>query len=230
MIRLSIPKAAAVGDQVRLSGDDAHYLKTVMRVRPGDSFELLTPEGRLFRAEMGEADLAAVVEELAPPIPVPIHITLYQALLKGDRMRDVVEKGTEVGISRFVPLVTARTVVREASSAKQQRWQTVAKEAAEQCRRREVPTVEPVRDWHRLDPNIGGSWWVLSPQGASWLSLRSEIRDRTLHVVVGPEGGLTDDEVSQLVHQGAKAVSLGPRIYRAENAGVWAALLVLSCS
>lgn len=230
MIRLSISKAVAVGDQVRLSGDDAHYLKTVMRVRPGDSFELLTSEGRLFRAEMGEADSAAVMEELAPPAPVAIHITLYQALLKGDRMRDVVEKGTEVGISRFVPLVTARTVVREASSAKQQRWQTVAKEAAEQCRRREVPAVEPVRDWRRLDPAVGGSWWVLSPQGDPWMALRSEIRDRTLHVVVGPEGGLTDDEVAQLVHRGAKAVSLGPRIYRAENAGVWAALLVLSCS
>jgi 16S rRNA (uracil1498-N3)-methyltransferase len=140
----------------------------------------------------------------------------------------VIEKGTEVGVDGFEPFVAERSVVREVSENKWTRWRRVAKEATEQCRRSEVPRLFPLRNGVgelTLQAEEVGIVW--DPHGmpidAWW---HAQQPPRRIKVVNGPEGGLSAGELSQLRDQGFAPVRLGPRIFRAENAGIFGALLI----
>lgn len=224
MIRLAVDAGQIEGGAVRLTAKQRHYLSNVMRVGAGDEIEILVSGQALYRARF-EGAAAVLTESLALPAEAPVHITLYQALLKGDRFSEVVEKGTEAGIRRFVPVVTNRAIVRDVPDAKLKRWQAIAREAAEQSRRASIPEVAPVSSLRDVTLAPGMVGLCLDPAGEPW-PWPSVGEWASAAVVVGPEGGLDEGEARALAERGFQRRSLGPFIFRAENAGVWTAVLL----
>lgn len=224
-----------------LSDADVHHALDVLRLGPGDHIICVdgcgaAMEVRITAVRDGviEAEAVAAVES----VPVP-RVWLVQGLAKGEKMDAVVRQATELGVERIVPLASSRSVVRldaAKADAKRARWQRVAREAAKQSQRSNVPDIAPIADVAALAEELGGAALVLvaweDASGAP--SVRQAIGDADLSpdqavaVVVGPEGGLAPDEVGALVKAGAKTVWLGPTILRTETAGVVAVALALS--
>lgn len=225
MIRLALTADQIGGDIAELSSEQRHYLIRVMRLGPGDSIIALTAEGSRVAALIDRDRL-----RLAEPIslaPAPrLHITLAQSLLKGDRFSEVLDRGTQAGIAAFQPVLTVRTLAREPHERRSERWRKIVTEAAEQCGREDIPALYPAIDLGEIKPDAP---CVALIPGALPLD---EVFDRLggperLWVLCGPEGGLEWAELERLpVHP----AGLGPRIFRAENAGAFAAFWLLAVS
>jgi 16S rRNA (uracil1498-N3)-methyltransferase len=221
----------AVGpDRVRFDAGEAHHLRRVLRLRPGAVVEATDGTGRLYtvRLEALESDQAwGTIETQAEPTrESPCAITLAQAVLKGDRMSWLVQKATELGVARIVPMETARVVARPAagSAARQTRWQRIAREAVKQCSRVVVPAVEPPRPFAEVMREIPqhDAAWLCWEGGGQPLDAMAAKRSRPARILllVGPEGGFTPEEVALAEAAGARVASLGPRVLRAESAGL----------
>lgn len=170
----------------------------------------------------------AVAIELGPPAPCApepsAYVTLFAAVLKGDRQDWLIQKAVELGVSRIQPLLCARGVVKGSAPDRTERWQRIAREAAEQCERGIVPQVADPVPLERA--TWGGAMALICTerQGQPLLAVLQALQAhpgiRRLAVFVGPEGGWTPEEVSALLARGALAVSLGPRVLRAETAAL----------
>jgi 16S rRNA (uracil1498-N3)-methyltransferase len=194
-----------------LSADDEHHLRTVLRARSGEEIVVTNGEGSWSLCEVGDVGLHRVTPvEVDAPTP---ETTLYLAPLKGDRSEWVVAKATELGVSRVVPLVSERLVVKFKGEVRDKivaRWRRIAAEANGQCRRTHFVAVdEPVRvrdvPAHVAVADFDG--------GAQWGNVRA--------VAIGPEGGWAPGEWTE-----RQTLSLGPTVLRAETAGVVAASLL----
>jgi len=243
MQRYFVPPEQIEGGRVRLTGDDAHHLATVMRARPGDEFVVCDGSGAEWpaRAECLTPGLveAALGERRRSPAEMAWKITVAQSLPKGDKLETVVQKGTEAGAYAFRPFQSKRTIVQydERKEGKRlERWRKIAKEAAQQAHRGIVPDVMPVCSWRSLVAAFGEYDLVLlcyEEEGRSGTGLRSVLNDKkrgfgaepNVLVVIGPEGGFAPEEAEQAVAAGAVAVGLGRRILRTETAG----LVALAC-
>lgn len=236
------PSALSVGDggqqQVTIEGADAHHLARVLRAKPGDRITVTDGQGNLYAVELTTVTPETVrgaVRQAGPDHTEPaVKITLFQSILKGEKMDWVLQKGTEIGITAFVPFLSARTIARPAPHQfvkKQERWQKIVAAAAKQSGRGLIPTVHPVTVWPEIPLKLAGQFTLVAWEGETTCSLRQALSVRpglaAAQVVIGPEGGFTPDEVAALVHHGAVAVSLGPRILRAETAGPLTAGLLL---
>lgn len=216
--------------EVRLLGAEAHHLRDVLRVRPGAPVRGFDGGGHEAAGIVGAVDETSVTLRFEAPHPAtveaPVRLTLAVALLKGDKLAEVVRRGTELGAWRFATFTCRRGDVPSVSPAKLARWRRVAQEAAKQSGRALVPEVlEPVA----LDALVlDGPALVADPRAEATLgeALGSVEADR-LTLVTGPEGGLTEGEVEALVARGARSVRLGPRILRAETAPIALAAAVL---
>lgn len=241
MHRFFIPPGWIRGDQVLLGGEVAHQLRQVLRLRPGARIVVLDNRGTEYEIALVSVENKAargdiVARRLATGEPLA-QVTLYQALLKKDNFEWVLQKGTEIGVSRFVPVVTARTVAgggAGVSAARQERWARIVREAAEQARRGALPGVgAPLSFGDALDDSAAADLSLIAWEEERATSLRAAVAPlRTTHapqvaVFVGPEGGFTADEVSQATARGVVPVTLGARTLRAETAATVAALLVL---
>lgn len=217
-----------VGERVELAADDARKLRVVLRAATGEGVEILDSAGRLFGATLrfdGERTSAVLDRELATPPPPSLRVTLAQGVPKGQKMDFVVEKATELGIAAIVPFWSARTV-GGAREGRIERWRRLAKSAAQQCGRSDVPAVEEPVDFADLvaripDFEVALAPWELAPR----IPLRERIpplveRARSALIVIGPEGGLSAAEALALESAGAHLISLGSRILRTETAGL----------
>lgn len=208
-------------------GQARHALR-VLRMRPKDRFVAFDGLGHQWEAELvqvGPAPCARVLRAL-PEVRVPYRLTLYQGVPKGERMDLVVRMGTELGVSAFVPVRTARTVARGDRS---ERWRRVAAEASKQCGRAAVPEVERVVGFPQALQRFAGHEvrLVLWEGGGQALARALPPHARDVGVFVGPEGGLDPKEVARLQQVGTLC-SLGPLVLRTETAAVAAAAVVLS--
>jgi 16S rRNA (uracil1498-N3)-methyltransferase len=200
-----------------LNGDDLHHLERVLRLRPGERVTVSDGQGGLlacrFRAGATlEVDGDAVFEERPQPA-----ITVGFAVVKGERPEWTVQKLTEVGVDRIVPLSTARSVVRwdgDRADRNVRRLNRAVREAAMQSRRRWLPVVEPLRPVDALVAELGDSVAFAHPGGSRPTLTRPS-------VVIGPEGGWTDEELA-----GRPTLGLGSTILRAETAAIAAAVLL----
>lgn len=234
MPRIFIDPRAITGDHVHLGAGDAQYLTRVMRLGRGDEVELLDGTGEVLRSVIEEAHregvTARVVERYEAPEP-PVPITLYQALPKGDKLELIIQKATELGVGRIVPIPAVRSVVQlkgDRAEAKVVRWQKIAQEAAEQCERGKVPVVdvpEPLKDLVIPDGTLA---YVLSERvtGPSLVQALPPHPPMGVALFVGPEGGWAPEELDRLRAMGVAEISLGRRILRTETAGL-AALAIL---
>ncbi len=227
--------AAIRNGLAELHGEDARHLTRVLRAAAGQRYEISDNES-VWLAEIvearGERVVFRVVEALSAP-EMPVRITLCAALVKFDRYEWAIEKATELGVERIVPVETARTEkgLREAAVKRAARWARIAREASEQSRRARVPEILPVAG---LGAALAerAEWRYFLEEGSAaplWRGLPADrARPATAALLVGPEGGWTDEERGAAAAAGWLAVSLAPQILRAETATAAAVAIVMN--
>jgi 16S rRNA (uracil1498-N3)-methyltransferase len=205
------------GDALRLPEGEARHVLKALRGRQGDVLEVVDADRRLFLAELRGRGEACVLEAPEAPDHEDLDLSLYQAVPKGGRMDLVVEKATEVGATRIVPLVTERGIVLP-RSGKVERWRRVAEAAARQSLRLRVPEVAELVHFSQAVRGVGGGGVLL--HNAPYLEpLEAVIRD-PVSLFIGPEGGWSEDELRDAEEAGLAMAQLGPYRLRSETAGM----------
>jgi 16S rRNA (uracil1498-N3)-methyltransferase len=219
---------------VQLEGSEAHHLLHVLRLTVGDDVELFNGEGGAAAAEITAVSRSSVELQIQPRREsakiVKRTVDLATAVPKSDRFRWLVEKATELGIGRLLPLQTSRSVVHPSDGKLQKMRQTVIA-ACKQSGRNRLMTIEPIFSWNSLiaEEFSGKSVIVAHPTGEPLLPLlaASDV-DRQLLLVIGPEGGLSDEEVEQATSAGVILANLGDNILRIETAALALAAICLN--
>ncbi|MFN2454670.1 MAG: 16S rRNA (uracil(1498)-N(3))-methyltransferase [Pyrinomonadaceae bacterium] len=238
--RFFAPPGAFAEDAVTLAPEEARHLRDVLRLEAGDEAFVFDGEGREYRCtirEIGRGRDATAVLEVRESVAAasnesPLQLTLGLALLKGEKFDLVVQKATELGVMRIMPVVTTRSDVRLRDAADAQRrrarWQRVALEAAKQSGRARVPQIDEPITFEKLMESLSASdetprvmfaeraGGKLSDAVAEWRSGKSV----GLVALVGAEGGWTDEEIARASQAGWRVVTLGGRILRAETAAI----------
>jgi 16S rRNA (uracil1498-N3)-methyltransferase len=224
------PAGLRPGARVDLPSVEAHHVQRVLRLRPGQRLSAFDGAGREWWATLIDVTDAAVTveidEEITAPVEAPIPVTLFQSWCEPVRMEWALQKGTELGLAALHP-VCGRTSRGAASPNRLRRWRRIVAEACKQCGRRRLPRVEPLETFP--DPDSGTLAILLDPSpGALPLGrLLEGVAPRPVWLAVGPAGGLSAETVGRLVAVGWRRGTLGPRILRAESAGLAAAAIVL---
>lgn len=222
------------GETIILSGEDARHLLKVLRITIGEKIELCGSEGICHEAAVTalqkDAVSCALTRQLTDTEP-QTKVDLAFGLLKGEKTDFVLQKATEVGIHRFLPFISERTVVRE-QDAKTERRQKIVRSAAAQSHRSRIPQVlDPCHflDLHGLFAGYDNVllFWEAHAGQSLVEALGPAVRSTHILLITGPEGGFSVQEAESAKAAGAKIVTLGPRILRAETAAVAAAALVL---
>ena len=221
------------GFTARLAGPEAHHLIHVMRAKPGTRAVLFDDTGAEFAAAVTRVDRATVELQIEQRTEVdrelPLEIVLAVALPKGDRQRWLIEKATELGLSRIVPLKTERGVAQPVEQAVKRLRRTVV-EASKQCGRNRLMQIDTPADWPDFVATTQDvpSRLVAHPNGyhAAPGPLSVASLPRPVLLAIGPEGGFTDEEIAIAVTAGWHTVDLGPRILRVETAALLLSTLV----
>jgi 16S rRNA (uracil1498-N3)-methyltransferase len=202
-----------------------HQIRHVLRLRAGDQVSVFDGSGREWLARL-EGDSAELDRPLEPAVEPQTYLTLYQALIKPAHFEFVLQKGTELGVSRFVPFLAERSV---ATGEKAARWRSIMVAAAEQSGRRVVPEIDSLRSFDDVIAEATREGVPFMPwEGCEQPKLSSVHRHaRRLSLIIGPEGGFTEGEVQRARARGAVTVSLGRRILRSETAAIAAVTLLL---
>lgn len=239
MHRFFVPPTHIEAGRVTLTTEASRQLARVLRARAGDCIIVLDDSGYEYAVTLDSVtalhSTGIINDRYIGEGEARLSITLYQGLMKSDRFEYVLQKGTELGISRFVPIISKRTVARNVVSPNRLvRWSKIIREAAEQAGRCRLPVLEETLSFSEAcgrisKPAIIG-WESERDTGirATLLRLKAEIEaTQTISMVIGSEGGLEDSEVEYALSRGIAPVSLGRRILRAETAGIIAAAAVL---
>lgn len=238
MHRFFVEGTARPGEVLVFPAAAARQMVRVLRLGAGARVLAVDADGWELTVELTRADARAaegrVLARDRRRTEPPVRVVLAQGIPRGDKMDWVVQKGTEVGVSGFIPVVTARTTVDLSGKEerRRERWQRVAREAAEQAGRTAVPSVGAVCGLGEAVAQLAGLDLFLVPweeEEARGLRevLRGAASPRSVGILIGPEGGLTREEVELARGRGAVAVTLGPRLLRTETAGPVTAAIVL---
>jgi 16S rRNA (uracil1498-N3)-methyltransferase len=231
MYRVRIPPGMQVGEQLTLPTSEAHYVAHVLRLQSGDDVQAFDGAGQAFQLRLLTVSLAGVEGQLLTTLPsweeTARPVILGQGLPKGAKMDVIVEKCSELGLTTLVPLHTERTVVQVAGreAGKLARWRRVAEAAARQCRRQvflDLKTPVSLEDFcttYRTAPVKIVCWEEEQTQGLRQV-LHPLAGQSPVVVLIGPEGGLTAQEVAVARSYGFLPVSLGPRLLRTETAAI----------
>ena len=231
--RLYIPGRLAPGP-LSLDSATAHRLSVVMRLRPGDPFLVFSGEGKEWTATVSSVaknSLQAVIGEVTRSVaPLSLVIECWCALVRPNRFDWAIEKCTEAGVDIFRPMTSEHSARGEAPGAgRQERWERLAVEAAEQSGRLSIPVIAPVAKFEQLLEQPIGTLIVFHRDGRPWQETVQLVPEQgRVTVAVGPEGGLSDGEIATARAHGALVVSLGPNILRTETAAVAAIVLLRS--
>lgn len=222
---------------LRLEGEEAHHCRSVMRCREGEWVTIFDGRGREASARITSLSKTEVNLEKGEDKPQsirPTEIVLAQAIPKGKNMEWIIQKATELGASRIVPLMTSRTIVEidaRESEKKRQKWQRVALEACKQCGQNWLPVVDaprPLADFIREDSaslrlvaSLGETAITLKKIMADWNSQMAVPPD-SASIMIGPEGDFADEEMASTLSHGFRPLSLGPLVLRSETAAIHA--------
>ncbi len=238
--RFFVPPEWLQGEEVEITGPLVHRMRNVLRLKPHDRVILLDNSGWEHQVELVAVDGERIVgrplqKSLATSEP-RTKITLYQSFLKSRAFEGVLKRCTEVGVVAFVPVVAARCVISslgDIGEQKWERWKKIILEAAEQSRRGRLPLLQPGlflrQAWQQAQQ---GGLTIVPWEEERSTSLRSVLtqadpRPFSINLFIGPEGGFDPQETEQGKSYGAVPVTLGPRILRAETAGLAAAAAIL---
>jgi 16S rRNA (uracil1498-N3)-methyltransferase len=233
LTRVYVDAVLTSGSVVELSRDTAAHVAKVLRARDGDELVLFNGDGREFHGAIESVRGSRVLASVGDGRPVnresPLPVTLVQCVPRGDRMDFIVQKATELGVSRIVPILSERSVVRldaRQGESKTAHWRAVAVSACEQCGRNRLPLIDAARPLlHYLGESAPGDGLrlVFEPdresqeRGAGGAAQGSW---RTAEIAIGPEGGFGSDELEAFRVAGFFRVALGPRVLRTETAAI----------
>jgi len=219
-------------DLIVIDGDDVKHIKKVLRLNPGDSITVCDGKGNDYHASIKDIEsnrvIAAILDVYKSGTEPPIEVTLFQGIPKSDKMDFIIQKSVELGVSRIVPVITERTVVKldskKDATNKVTRWQRISLEAAKQCNRGFVPRVENPVDYEEALKLCQQSYLKIMPyEKENKYNLKKCLYGcdpAKTAVFIGPEGGFSEEEVKKASASGVKPVTLGPRILRTETAGI----------
>jgi len=224
----------------RLDSQASHHLVRVLRVAIGDVIMLFDGTGQEAEATLLDLDPQSVSAQVSSVVTVNresrVQVTLIQALCSGDKMDWVIEKSTELGVARILPVTADRSVLRlegERAEKRLAHWQRIAQAASAQCGRTRVPQINSIvkfpqalREWQAMQP--AGAAWLLDPKATDTVGTVS--LPEHLTIMIGPEAGWSDQEEQLAKAAGVQGVRCGPRVLRTETAAaaVLAAVAVRS--
>lgn len=227
LTRLFVPGALGAGATVELPAETAAHIVKVLRARSGDALILFNGEGAEYLGAIDSVRGARVSvllsEARSAARESPLSSVLVQAIPRGDRMDFVVQKATELGVTRIVPVLSARSVVRLSEHQYESRlehWRGVAISACEQCGRNRLPRIDAPLQLleHLVAPSGCSTRWVLDPECAPGAALTAP--QGAVEILIGPEGGFAPQELDAMRLAGLAGLRLGPRILRTETAAL----------
>ena len=236
MQRFLVNRQCINRDSIILEGDIVHQIRNVLRLRSGERIAVLDDDGLEYTIIIDEVEKDQVKGTICTKKAIAeprIKITLYQALLKSDKFEYVLQKCTEIGVSIFVPIVCERCIVRQPSTNRTQRWKNIIKETTEQSGRGILPILKPAVSFDNACSSLVGLS-VIAGTGLHSVALKEVIQSSAyqsgiviINIFIGPEGGFTSDELELAQRYGINRITLGPRVLRAETAGLVAATAIL---
>jgi len=232
MPRFHVAAALATGDTLSVPDDVLRHMQ-VLRLQRGDAVVLFNGQGGQFEAELLELDKRAAIARVGAfqsrEAESPYHVTLAQGIAGGDKMDWLIEKAVELGVGSMAPLSAARCVVRlagERATRRHAHWQALVRAACEQCGRNRVPEIAPAQEiagWLAAlpTPAPGELRLLLSPRAKlAFADLPTSAPEGQVLVMIGPEGGFSGEEEALAIGCGFTPLGLGPRVLRAETAGI----------
>ncbi|CCQ94323.1 Ribosomal RNA small subunit methyltransferase E [[Clostridium] ultunense Esp] len=232
MQRYLLSKEKIIEEKIIFTEEDLHHILHVMRFQVGDKVIVGDGQERAYLVELTSLSQkkgeGIILEPLYEERELPVKVTLAQGLAKGEKMDWIIQKATELGVFAILPFTSSRTIVKLDKTKAQERilrWQRIAKEAAEQCHRTHLPQILPPVPYEKLLQMAQGYDFSFIPyekEGSRSLFPfveRIPVNRRIL-VVIGPEGGFSEEEVQRAEKAGIYPVSLGKRILRTETAAI----------
>jgi len=207
-----------------LPSDLRKHIQTVLRLVPGEHFELFDGTGAVAKVELQADAQVAILEVVRHPLPA-CHLSLLQGLPKGERLDFILQKGTELGVNRFELISMERSIgqlKKERKDKKSERWEKIIQEAARQCHQYHLPQLQVSADFSASVAGVTADLKLILWEGSEQplaAVLPKQVPARVA-LVVGPEGGISASEVKLAEECGFVPVSLGPRILRTETAGL----------
>jgi 16S rRNA (uracil1498-N3)-methyltransferase len=237
MHRFFIPPEWIRDDQIVFKDETARQMRHVLRIRNGETVIVLDNLGNEFEVEItqpGEPMSGRIVSKSKNKAEPPINLTLLVALAQREKMEWILQKGTEVGVSRFISVVTERSLVQDVNAikGKMDRWRTILREAAEQSGRGIIPELSDAISFKNslgliAEFDLGLVAWE-QEQEISLNSVFASKQSKKVGLMIGPEGGFTTQEYKEAIKNGWKSISLGKRILRMETAAVVASALIIA--
>jgi 16S rRNA (uracil1498-N3)-methyltransferase len=245
MHRFFLPPQSITPTQVSFPEDTARQIRLVLRLQPGQQVVVLDNQGSEYLVELEEVNANGVaghiIEQRTAPGEPRIDLTLYMCLTQREKYEWVLQKCTELGVRRFVPVISNRSLVRKKQDTdqKKERWERIIREAAEQCGRGRLPVLEGTLFFDEALTHADGEpvLKIMPYEGESIESLHNllemnspneaDLSSMDICILIGPEGGFTDQEVEQARRAGFTRVSLGSRILRMETAAVATTALIM---
>ena len=229
MHRFFIPQL--YNEEMTITGVDAKHIGKVLRMQPGDKLQIVSDDGVSALAEVAAITESTVtvrcLEKLAESHEPAVKITLAQGLAKGEKMDFIIQKAVELGAYSIVPVAMEHSVVRldgAKADKKVERWQKIAEAAAKQSKRDIIPQVQDVQTIKEMLANNDCKTKIIAYECEDRMSLKTALREagqmEDLLLIIGPEGGISEGELTKAREAGAVPVSLGRRILRAETAGL----------
>lgn len=218
--------------------EDLHHMVKVLRLSAGDEIDVSDSSQWEYRCEILSVDadsaVARIVDKQKFTAEPDVKVTLFQGIPKQGKMEVIVQKCVELGVESIVPVFMARTVVVDKGNfgKKIQRWQKVSDEAVKQCRRGIIPQVqEPVRTAEAIEQFDRFDLVLFPYENEDGRTIKDELRScgapRNVAVIIGPEGGFSDEEAGAIVNAGGRSVSLGKTTLRTETAGMAAIAMIM---
>lgn len=233
MYRFFVDESQISEDSIVITGQDVNHIKNVLRMKLGETVLVSNGQDREYTcvlAEITDDEVIAKIEDVdGPARELPVKVTLFQALPKGDKMETVIQKMVELGAHEIVPVSTKRCIVKldaKKAVAKTKRWNAISESAAKQSKRGIVPNVaEPVTYKQALEQASKLDMILIPYEEAEDMGhtrkIIGEIKPgMSVGVFIGPEGGFAPEEVEEAIAKGAHAITLGKRILRTETAGM----------
>ncbi|HAO22014.1 MAG TPA: 16S rRNA (uracil(1498)-N(3))-methyltransferase [Desulfobacteraceae bacterium] len=217
-----------------ITGSEANHIKNVLRLRAGDKIILFNGSGHEYKAEIiavsSNSVEAAVLQSIESWRESPADIIIAQAFLKEKKMDEMIRPLSELGISRWIPFIAERSVSRpdeKRLAARYERWKSIAKESLKQCRRIKMLEIAPVLSFEEIlrigqDCDLRLIFWEKAVEAIP-------TQGHKIIALLGPEGGFSESEVKMAQDAGFAAVTLGPRILRAETATIAASVMLQHC-
>lgn len=241
MHKFFVDKKNIDGTRCIIQGDDVKHIYKVLRLQPGDQININNGEGQEYLGRIENIDKKEVevqiLNEIALNNESPVKVHLFQGLPKATKMDLIAQKCTELGISTITPVITERVVVKgnETSEFKKvDRWNRIALEACKQSKRSIIPVINQPLPFDELLKSLEDYQLVIVPyenaenRGMKYVKEKIKQQDiREAAIIIGPEGGFEEDEISALKDRGCEIITLGPRILRTETAGFVALTLLM---